>query len=87
LETDDDGFDILLCHPCGNPHLNLLCGACNDVTLKDEQFKLGNQCCCRTVMRRQPDFMEQKEWLEETVEGYGFQIFVLSKIPLRVKFY
>ena len=35
----------------GHPAMNLLCGDCNDVTLRDEQFKLVLQCCCRTVMR------------------------------------
>ena len=43
----------------------------------------GIACCARAVLSREPDFVEQKEWLEETVEDeLGFKIIFFSKLSL-----
>ena len=56
------------------------------VDLKEDHFKAGEQCCCRAVMRRQPDFMQQKEWLDETVTECGFNIIFYPKFHCELNF-
>lgn len=69
-----------------HPHLLLQCVGCSSADNKIAQFAKGEQCCCRAVMRRQPDFMEQKEWLEETVTSHGFHILFYPKYHCELNF-
>ena len=64
----------------GHPSLLLECGTCKLPGNREESVALGIACCARAVLSREPDFLEQKEWLEETVEDeLGFKIIFFPK--------
>jgi transposase len=54
-------------------HLKRLCNACkNGITIEtrtNENWYIP-RCCAVYVLSQQPDFLQQKEWLTETIENY-----------------
>ena len=64
--------------------MNLICNACTEKKTEEQRIEMeetgcfGNRtrkyCCARYVMRNQPDFLAQREWLREVVEDAGCKI-------------
>ena len=64
----------------GHPSLVLECASCKTTGNREESVARRIACCARAVLSREPDFVEQKEWLEETVEDeLGFKIIFFPK--------
>jgi transposase len=63
----------------GHPLL-LECGSCKRGGNREASVARNLPCCARAVLSREPYFMEQKEWLAETVEDeLGFTILFYPK--------
>jgi hypothetical protein len=46
----------------------------------------GWKCCARNILSHQPDFMEQKSWLEEVVHAAGFKLIFYPKYHCELNF-
>jgi hypothetical protein len=42
-----------------------------DPIFANDDLRFTEQCCARGCLRRQPDFVAQKEWLREILEDAG----------------
>ena len=47
---------------------------------------LYNKCCTRKVLQGQPDFLEEKCWMEEVVVGAGHKVIFLPKFHPELNF-
>ena len=64
--------------------LNKLCNSCRHHTEKEDPTAT---CCLYGVLSKEPDFLEQKSWLSETVEKYpGCYIFFYPKFHCELNF-
>ena len=64
--------------------LNKLCNSCRHHTMEEDP---NATCCLYGVLSKEPDFMEQKSWLSETVEKYpGSYIFFYPKFQCELNF-
>jgi hypothetical protein len=66
-----------------------LCGPCEAGTPRHESNEggFGNEQCCATyVLSQEPDFLAQKEWLTEVIEGLGFSILFYPKYHCEFNF-
>jgi hypothetical protein len=78
--------------------MNLDCHACKeDIPMTDrptlyadtfdpDHSIFTDQCCARGCLRRQPDFVAQKEWLREVVEDAGCLIIYYPKYHCEFNF-
>jgi hypothetical protein len=78
--------------------MTLDCPACKDKipladrpvvyadTYEPNHWMLTDQCCARECLRRQPDFVAQKEWLREVIEDAGCLIIYYPKFHCEFNF-
>lgn len=71
--------------------MNLLCQPCkNNVTVADRAVNIANggdeRCCARYTLSQEPDFLEQEEWLTETVKSAGHRIIFFPKFHCELNF-
>jgi hypothetical protein len=45
----------------------------------EDDFRFSDKCCARGCLRRQPDFLKQKEWLGEVAESKGLIVIYYPK--------
>lgn len=69
-----------------NLHLNenghplcKVCHSCLNKTPHEERENRTLKCCAWYVLSQQPDFLEQRPWLQEVVEDLGFNIMFYPK--------
>jgi hypothetical protein len=62
----------------GHP-LCKVCRSCLEKTPHEERENKTQKCCAFYVLSQEPDFKEQKPWLQEAVERHGFQILFYPK--------
>ena len=69
--------------------MNLICNACTDKKTEEQRIEMEEAgcfggrtrkyCCARYVMKNQPDFLAQREWLREIVEDAECKIMYYPK--------
>lgn len=69
--------------------MNLICNACTDKKTEEQRIEMEEAgcfggrtrkyCCARYVMKNQPDFLAQREWLREVVEDAECKIMYYPK--------
>lgn len=69
-----------------NNALKLQCQDCRDKIPHDMRKNTTSRCCARYVLSQQPDFLEQKSWLEETCTNYGFSTIFYPKYHCELNF-
>src|SRR6266540_4099861 len=55
----------------------------NDCPNEEENF--GN-CCARTILSQQPDFLAQKSMVEETIEALGHKVIFYPKFHCELNY-
>ena len=75
---------LLECQGCrmNVPHANRK----NVFSLKDDSYELTIECCGRYRLSQEPDFLAQKEWLREEIEGRGHQIIYYPKFHCELNY-
>ena len=63
----------------------LVCEECK--TIQSRIIPKANpRCCCRYILSREPDFLEQKSWLEETISALGMNLIFYPKYHCELNF-
>ena len=71
---------------------NLLCAYCKTNTTEAERAEalamgfIDERCCARHTLSKEPDFLEQEEWLTEVVKGRGHKIIFFPKFHCELNF-
>jgi transposase len=64
----------------------LICDDCkNKISRKDRKVN-NSRCCARYVLSQQPDFLEQKSWLQETCEANDLLCIFYPKFHCELNF-
>ncbi len=69
-----------------NIALKLQCRDCKDKISQDKRVNANQRCCARYVLSQQPDFLEQKSWLEEVCHNNGFSTIFYPKYHCELNF-
>ena len=59
--------------------LVLRCQLCKENVPRDSELRKDTRCCARYVLSQQPDFLEQKPWLEEVCSKHGHSVIFYPK--------
>ncbi len=64
----------------------LYCNSCKAGAPHSERIDRTMRCCCRFILSQEPDFVEQRPWLEEVVIQLGFNMIYYPKYHCELNF-
>ncbi len=70
-----------------NIALKLQCQDCKDKISQDKRVNANQRCCARYVLSQQPDFLEQKSWLEEVCHNNCFSTIFYPKYHCELNYF